>query len=855
MNLSESTIYNCALPTVISVGKNLSDENAVKEITSRNDLFSALVHDNNEEYRVLLFPSEKGTKWRYECTCSFMLGGACEHVVATMFALLDRQSSPHTPNMIDSETKAHCNEDGKSPSTQMGSNSEAALNVYTDQGVLDKPVKNVFPKPIPRLYLSQQDYDLVISLRYAYYPFENKQRYAEFFSQDTEQCRYIPIESKEILCVKRSLAREKILYQQLMKHSVKQYYRGSFLPDMNKEDWIDEYLPLLSKAGFEIYGHKNIIAYRQTAQKPTLMLSIGAEHLGSFSCTMHAEFQGIPTSLAVLVQAALKERNYVQLSDGTVGEIPDSWLETLRRVFTFVPIPDDENLVVVSSQYLPVLEELYELADEKCADESFFVQLERLKDFSGIKQQEVSKNLICTMRPYQKAGYDWIYFLKSFGFGGCLADDMGLGKTIQALALLERERSLNSQPKTSCVVVPTTLLFNWCHEAQKFAPQLVVACYHGSKRDSIQKHYTLADVILTTYGMILRDQDFFTDCTFNYVILDESQTIKNPDSRISKVVRKLTSKNRLALSGTPIENSLVELWSLFAFLNPGMLGTLHQFHERIVKPIESDQEQSALTFLKKIIFPFVLRRTKQQVAKELPAKTESVVYTEMVTKQRILYDIVREAYLGKIVSTMNTEGVERSGIAVIEGMLRLRQICCHPVLVDDNYEDESGKFLLFDEYIDTILTEGHRVLVFSQFESVLQLLKKRLFTKQIPHELLTGKTQNRQKCVSNFRENNVPVFLISLKAGGVGLNLIEADYVIHMDPWWNPAVENQATDRAHRIGQTKEVFMYKFITANSIEERVMAMQAKKSKLSSALIKQEKSFIKELSKEDILALFS
>jgi non-specific serine/threonine protein kinase len=399
------------------------------------------------------------------------------------------------------------------------------------------------------------------------------------------------------------------------------------------------------------------------------------------------------------------------------------------------------------------------------------------------------------------------------------------------------------------------VLFNWEREAHIFTPTLLVAVYYGSSRSRIAKALDCADMVLTTYGTLLRDQQILCSRKFNYIILDESQTIKNPASRILKTVRLLKGSHRLALSGTPIENSLTELWSLFSFLNPGMFGQLSNFKNNIVRPVEQDNDLTSLEIVRKMIFPFILRRTKKQVAGELPQKTENVVYTEMLPKQRKLYDITREAYLGKILDSINANGIERSGIQVIEGMLRLRQICCHPCLIAQDFQGDSGKFVLFDDYLETILSGGHRVLVFSQFETVLQLISARLRVKRVPFEILTGKTQNRQKVVMHFKQEEIPVFLISLKAGGVGLNLTEADYVIHIDPWWNPAVENQASDRAYRIGQTREVFVYKFITVNSIEERVLHLQEMKRMISSAIITTEQSFFKQLTKQDIVTLFS
>jgi non-specific serine/threonine protein kinase len=382
-----------------------------------------------------------------------------------------------------------------------------------------------------------------------------------------------------------------------------------------------------------------------------------------------------------------------------------------------------------------------------------------------------------------------------------------------------------------------------------------VLLYHGAGRHTYRTILQMADVVLTTYGTIVRDSDLFSRQKFHYVILDEAQAIKNPSSQVSRVVRTLNCLHRLALSGTPIENNLSELWAMFAFLNPGIFGSLRSFIQNFIKPIERELNDQVAGTLRKMVFPFILRRTKSQVVKELPPKNEIVVYTEMVPAQQAVYDIAKQIYYGRITEVIDRCGVEGSRIQLLEGLLRLRQICCHPKLYDSAYTDDSGKFILVEEMLLDAASEGHRVLLFSQFVKVLEMVREHCRLAGISTEILTGNTNDRQKVVDRFQaEGGATVFLVSLKAGGTGLNHTAADYVFHFDPWWNPSVENQATDRAYRIGQTKSVFVYKLITSSSIEERVLELQQKKRYLTDSIIQSETSFFKNLSREEILALF-
>jgi len=552
---------------------------------------------------------------------------------------------------------------------------------------------------------------------------------------------------------------------------------------------------------------------------------------------------------------AIRRRSrFVLLTDGTSGMVPQGWLDTFAALFGAFDADVGKESVRITHALFGAAKALYDMADERECDEAFGVKMARLQQSGAVAPQCVPHGFGAQLRPYQQAGFDWLCFLKEFRFGGCLADDMGLGKTVQTLALLLREKSLG-EDQPSLIVVPNSLLFNWEREAARFAPSISVLLYHGAARHRYREILHMSDVVLTTYGTVLRDTDTLQRLQFHYIILDEAQAVKNPASLISRAVRSLSAKHRLALSGTPIENNLMEIWSMFSFLNPGMFGSAGQFIRSFVKPIERDMNEETMSVLRKILHPFVLRRTKAQVVRELPPKNEMVVYTEIVARQRILYDITRQLYYGRISDSIGSVGMERSGLQILEGLLRLRQICCHPLLVEKGYSDDSGKFIMVEQMLRDAVEGGHRELLFSQFVSALDLLRKRCALCGISTELLTGSTKNRQEVVDRFqRHDGASVFLISLKAGGTGLNLTAADYVFHIDPWWNPGAENQATDRAYRIGQNRSVFVYKMVTKDSIEERVCELQEKKRHLVESVIKDEQTFYKQLSKEDLLSLF-
>jgi SNF2 family DNA or RNA helicase len=430
---------------------------------------------------------------------------------------------------------------------------------------------------------------------------------------------------------------------------------------------------------------------------------------------------------------------------------------------------------------------------------------------------------------------------------------MGVGKTAQVLALLEARRALPDVTGPSLVVVPKSLVFNWKQEAARFTPRLRVLDHTGLARDV--NGFADYDVVLTTYGTLRRDAAEFKDIEFDYVVLDEAQAIKNPGTESAKAARLLRGRNRLALSGTPVENHLGELWSIFEFLNPGMLGAASVF--KLAGSAGRNPSEETRRLLAHALRPFILRRTKEQVARELPSKSEQTLFCEMETAQRKLYDELRVHYRNSLLQTVAAQGLAKSKIQVLEALLRLRQAACHPALIDPKRRhDSSAKLEVLIDHLEEIVAEGHKALVFSQFTSLLSLVKERLDDSGMVYEYLDGQTRDRQQRVERFQNDpDCRLFLISLKAGGLGLNLTAAEYVFLLDPWWNPAVEAQAVDRAHRIGQTHQVFAYRLIARDTVEEKILQLQSGKRDLAAAIISEDNSLIRDLKREDLELLLS
>ncbi|HEX7333026.1 MAG TPA: SNF2-related protein [Pyrinomonadaceae bacterium] len=562
--------------------------------------------------------------------------------------------------------------------------------------------------------------------------------------------------------------------------------------------------------------------------------------------------EDLEVKLPQLLAALRRGQKVIALGDGSFGVLPEEWLQQYGLLASF-GVTEEDHLRFQRTQ-TGVLDALLAARPEITCDEMFARVRKEWQNFDGIKPVAAPRGFVGQLRDYQREGLGWFRFLQRFKFGGCLADDMGLGKTVQVLALLESQRNGKSQP--SLAVVPRSLIFNWQQEAARFTPRLRVLTHTGSERIKGHAHFKDYDLILTTYGTLRRDVIHFDDVEFDFVILDEAQAIKNASTETAKAARLLKSRQRLALSGTPIENHLGELWSLFEFLNPGMLGSASVFQLSTNGTQKPDEDTRVM--LSRALRPFILRRTKQQVAKELPEKLEQTIYCEMDERQRRQYEELRDYYRQSLLEKVSRQGINKSKIQILEALLRLRQTACHPALVDGSVDDvtPNAKLDVLLPRLSEVIEENHKAIVFSQFTSFLSIVRRRLDDQGVAYEYLDGKTRNRGVAVERFqRDPDCKLFLISLKAGGQGLNLTAAEYVFLLDPWWNPAVEAQAIDRAHRIGQTNRVFAYRLISRDTVEEKVLELQSTKRELADAIINADNSVIKNITGEDLRLLLS
>jgi SNF2 family DNA or RNA helicase len=568
-----------------------------------------------------------------------------------------------------------------------------------------------------------------------------------------------------------------------------------------------------------------------------------------FELRGEVDYGGATATLPQLLAALRRGDTMVRLGDGTFGLLPEEWLARFAPL-AGLGASETDHLRFRRNQ-AGLLDALLAAQPEVRVDEVFAQVREKMRGFRGVEAAAQPPGFVGQLRDYQCEGLGWMAFLREFGFGGCLADDMGVGKTAQVLATLEARRAEGKGP--SLVVAPKSLMFNWRAEAAKFTPQLRVLEHTGLDRDmDLIGHH---DLILTTYGTLIRDAAQIARMEFDYLVLDEAQAVKNANTATAKAVRLLRGSHRLALSGTPVENHLGELWSLFEFLNPGMLGEAKLL--KMAGGLARNPSEESRRLLSHALRPFILRRTKQQVARELPAKTEQTIFCELEPAQRKQYDELRRHYRESLLQRVQANGLARSKMHVLEALLRLRQAACHPGLLDTKRSEEpSAKLDVLLDQLDELREEGHKALVFSQFTSLLAIVRSRLDEAGVKYEYLDGQTRDRQAHVEAFQNDpSVGLFLISLKAGGLGLNLTAAEYVFLLDPWWNPAVEAQAVDRTHRIGQTRPVFAYRLIARDTVEEKVLELQKSKRDLADAILGEDNSLIRDLKKEDLEMLLS
>lgn len=650
--------------------------------------------------------------------------------------------------------------------------------------------------------------------------------------------------------VNRNAKHELEVLNQLQKRGLK-IQNGRVTMDRSLAfNWLNEHSEFLNEQGI-------LIKQTDTEKKKYFVgesvLEIKVEEgIDWFDIKAIVRFGEFEISFKELRKLINRQRREIKLPNGEVAVIPEAWIKDYAELFAFMEETDDHQTLKLRKHHLSLVQDLQ---NGNLAQVSMDRKLQKLEGFEAIEDYDVPTGFVGTLRPYQKAGYNWMRFLSEYNFGGCLADDMGLGKTVQTLALLQAQKE-HSPGQASLLIMPTSLIYNWQLEASKFTPELKVLLYTGTGRDKNPEQFANYDLVVTSYGITRIDLDILSSYYFNYIILDESQAIKNPDSLIAKSVNDLKSRYRLILTGTPLENSTFDLWSQMSFINPGLLGTAKYFKNEFQLPIEKRGDFEKTRKLNVIIKPFILRRQKSQVAKDLPEKFESVKYSQMTPEQEEKYEEVKSYYRNQILDTIEKSGIKKSQLLLLQGLTKLRQIANHPKMVEPDFEGDSGKLEDITYMIESAISEGHKILIFSQFVKHLSLVKAYLEERKTDFAYLDGSTKDRQGQVEKFQNNdNIKVFLISLKAGGLGLNLTEADYVFLLDPWWNPAIEEQAVDRAHRIGQKNTVFTYKFITRNTVEEKILALQKNKLKLASELITTEESFIKKLTTQDISELLS
>jgi SNF2 family DNA or RNA helicase len=726
------------------------------------------------------------------------------------------------------------------------------LNKYSVDIADNLNVKVTSPDPRSRVMLSElNESNLMIRPQLAYEDL--------ILDYDDEQFHVLEDQDR-ITIIQRNKTAEKTLYEYLRTlHSAfgtqrnNQYY---YLPfnEVMKKGWFITMMRKVNESGYSIQGLPQLKKFRYTTDEPKFLID-ATSSIDWFDLKVTIQWGDQRVSLKEIRQAILHGQDTIMLDNGMLGHIPDEWISQyslLLRTGT-----EENGILKVKKLHYTLLEDILDKIEDKTVQQDIEARKRKIAEFDNLKKVPLSPEIKASLRPYQQSGFHWLQSLDELGWGGCLADDMGLGKTLQTISFLQfvKEKYPGS---TQLVVCPTSLIFNWENELQKFCPSMKFHTHYGLQRELTKSHVEDNDVILTTYGLARNDIEQLTGFLWQYVILDESQAIKNPDARVTKAILQLRAVNRVILSGTPVQNNTSDIYSQFNFVNPGLLGNREFFNREFATPIDKFGSIEKTRHLKKIIHPFTLRRTKEQVAKDLPEKTTTVLWCTMDEDQRKFYNQYRDGYRNNLLKKIDEEGIGKSGMYVLEGLLRLRQICDHPALVTKAEDDPHGSVKI-DELIREVKenASNHKVLVFSQFTEMLQLISREFDKESIPYTYLDGSTpiHERKEEVERFQsDDSIKAFLISLKAGGVGLNLTVADYVYIVDPWWNPAAEQQAIDRAHRIGQKRNVFAYKMICKDTVEEKILQLQQRKKMLADDLIQEDANFVKNLSRDDIEFLF-
>jgi non-specific serine/threonine protein kinase len=706
--------------------------------------------------------------------------------------------------------------------------------------------------PEVKLFLQEKGEYLVFQPIFTYKGFDTK-------AKDRDEL-IVPDGNKVIIVHRNKDAEQDFIYKLRTLHSnFISFDDGAALAlkgaDVLKNNWFFLFVDAMNERKVPVYGFELLKNFRFNTAKPSTHIFISS-NTDWFDAKVDIVFGDQKVSVAEVKKALANKQQFVQLNDGTLGILPEEWLKKYSLLFRVGEGKTDK--LKLSRYHLSVIDELYDTRNEEELTIRLEEKYERLREFNDIKEIAPPAQLQSILRPYQVAGYQWLNYLHEVKWGGILADDMGLGKTVQALSFIQYFFETKSSV-TALVVCPTTLIYNWENEIKKFTPSLSYYIHHGPVRNRDIQEWQKHNVVITTYGTLRSDIKLFVAVPFDYVVLDESQAIKNPSSKVTKAVSLLQAKHRLCMSGTPLQNNTFDIYAQMNFLNPGMLGTMEFFRQEFSIPIDKFGEEEQKDHLRKILYPFILRRTKEQVAKDLPDKTETVLFCEMEEEQRKIYDGYRNDFRSKILGTIEEQGIQKSQLTILQGLMKLRQICDSPAILNETEKFENHSIKL-EELAREILENigNHKALVFSQFLGMLALIRERLTQLGVKYEYFDGSTSapDRETAIQAFQnDDETRVFLISLKAGGVGLNLTAADYVYIVDPWWNPAVEQQAIDRTHRIGQTKNIFAYRMICKDTIEDKILKLQEKKRQLAKELIADDASFVKALSKEDVEYLFS
>ncbi|MDX2084420.1 MAG: SNF2-related protein [Candidatus Melainabacteria bacterium] len=680
------------------------------------------------------------------------------------------------------------------------------------------------------------------------------------FSKTAPDTPYVMVVKKEtetIYWVRRDLKVEHEAYKLMLDNNLESIQTQFLMAEGdNALDFYNVLIPKLKEQGWIIRATKEeeIAKSLKTADKPLkirAVIGFSPDSVDHFIVEIYCAVGQQTLDLDEVQHHLLQGDKYFFLNNVGFVEVPlASLLQFSKTMQAFDAEEISRDVYKIQTYKVGLIAELEDQGVELKMSKKFKNFWNVMSSNSKMEELTVPEGVQAELRPYQKRGFNWLWFLYNYGLNGILADDMGLGKTIQALVMLQQGRNSHGQ-KPSLIVCPTSVVFNWIKEAERFTPDLNVINLTGAERFDQYKKIKKSDLVVTSYAILRRDINAIKNYPFRYCILDESQNIKNYGSQTAQAAKQVQCAHRLALSGTPIENRLSELWSVFDFLMPGFLYDIDNFKHRYITPIEERGNRDAERRLKKQVFPFLLRRMKRDVMHDLPPKIEHVSYCEMTDAQYDLYMKILEETREEVMQQVAEKGIEKSSKHIFSALLRLRQVCCHPRLITDGMPNESGKFEALEEMLEDIIANGHRVLLFSQFVEMLKIIRQMLERKGIKYEYLTGQTKDRQGAVERFNHDaSIPIFLISLKAGGTGLNLTGADFVIHYDPWWNPAAEEQATDRAHRIGQNKTVFVYRLITRGTVEEKIMKLKERKKDLVDSIIAADRSMGKMLTFEDL-----